>query len=174
MLSKFFIERPVLANVIAILTLVIGAVALFRLPVRNDTTHIPWVTFTDPELAKVGLTEAEAREAHGGAIEVYRFPFGESDRALADGKPAGLVKAVVGRRGRILGCAIVGAQAGELIHPWALAISAGLKIRHMARYVAPYPTLGEAGKRAAGTYFSPRLFGNPWVKRAVRLLAKLG
>ena len=148
--------------------------ALFRLPVWNRTAHIPWVTFTDPELANVGLTEVEAREAYGGAIEVHRLPFEESDRALAEGKPKGLVKAVVSRRGRILGCAIVGAQAGELIHPWALAISAGLKIKHMAGYVAPYPTLGEAGKRAAGAYFSPRLFESTRVKWVVRLLAKLG
>ena len=148
--------------------------ALFRLPVWNRTAHIPWVTYTDPELANVGLTETQARERFGDAIEVHRFPFKDSDRALAEGKPAGLVKAVFGRRGRILGCAIVGAQAGELIHPWALAISTGLRAKQMAGYVAPYPTLGEAGKRAAGVYFAPRLFENPLVKRVVRLLAKLG
>ncbi|MFQ5567998.1 MAG: dihydrolipoyl dehydrogenase family protein, partial [Paracoccaceae bacterium] len=148
--------------------------ALFRLPVRNRTGHIPRVTFTDPEIAQAGLTEPEARARYGDAIEVHRVSFAESDRALADGKPGGLVKVVTGRRGRILGCAIVGAQAGELIHPWALALSSGLKIGAMAGYVAPYPTLGEAGKRAAGAYFTPRLFANRWVRLAVRLLARLG
>jgi pyruvate/2-oxoglutarate dehydrogenase complex dihydrolipoamide dehydrogenase (E3) component len=148
--------------------------ALFRLPVTNRTDHIPRVTFTDPEIAQAGLTEAEARERFGEAIEVHRFPFAESDRALADGKPEGLVKAITGRRGQILGCTIVGAQAGELIHPWALALTSGLKIKAMAGYVAPYPTLGEAGKRAAGAYFTPRLFGNRWIKLAIRLLARLG
>ena len=148
--------------------------ALFRLPVTNRTDHIPRVTFTDPEIAQVGLTEAEAREGFGDAVEVHRFAFAECDRALADGKPVGLVKAVIGRRGRILGCSIAGAQAGELIHPWSLALASGLKIGAMAGYVAPYPTLGEANKRAAGAYYTPRLFASRWVKLAVRLLARFG
>ncbi len=148
--------------------------ALFRLPVTNRTGHIPRVTFTDPEIAQVGLTEAEAREQHGDAVEVHRFPFSESDRALTEAKPEGLVKAVTGRRGRILGCSIAGAQAGELIHPWALALASGRKIGARAGYVAPYPTLSEAGKRAAGAYYAPRLFANRWVRLAVRLLARLG
>ncbi|MHA1537652.1 MAG: dihydrolipoyl dehydrogenase family protein [Alphaproteobacteria bacterium] len=148
--------------------------ALFRLPVTNRTGHIPRVTFTDPEIAQAGLTEAEARAQFGDAVEVHRFAFAGSDRALADGKPEGLVKAITGRRGRILGCSIAGAQAGELIHPWALALASGLKIGAMAGYVAPYPTLGEANKRAAGAYYTPRLFGNRWIKLAVRVLARLG
>lgn len=148
--------------------------ALFRLPVRAGTDHIPRVTFTDPEIAHAGLSEAEARERHGDGVEVHRFPFARNDRAVAEGATAGLVKVVVGRRGRILGCSIVGHGAGELIHPWALALSAGLGIKAMADYVAPYPTLGEAGKRAAGAYFIPRLFGRPWIRRLVGLLARLG
>ena len=148
--------------------------ALFRLPVTNRTGHIPRVTYTDPEVAQAGLTEAEAREQFGDAVEVHRFSFAASDRALAEGKPEGLVKAMTGPRGRILGCSIVGVQAGELIHPWALALASGLKIGAMAGYVAPYPTLGEAGKHAAGAYYTPRLFGNRWIKLAVRLLARLG
>jgi pyruvate/2-oxoglutarate dehydrogenase complex dihydrolipoamide dehydrogenase (E3) component len=148
--------------------------ALLRLPVTNRIDHIPRVTFTDPEIAHAGLTEAEAREQFGDAVEVHRFAFAENDRALAEGKPEGLVKAITGRRGRVLGCSIVGAQAGELIHPWALALASGLKIKAMAGYVAPYPTLGEASKRAAGAYYTRRLFGNRWIKLAVRLLARLG
>ncbi len=148
--------------------------ALFRLPVSNRTGHIPRVTFTDPEIAQVGLTESEARSQFGDAVEVHRFAFAENDRALADGKPEGLVKAVTGRRGRILGCSIAGAQAGELIHPWALALASSLKIGAMAGYVAPYPTLGEAGKRAAGAYYTQRLFANRWIRMAVRMLARFG
>ena len=145
--------------------------ALFRLPVTAHTDHIPRVTYTDPEISQVGLTEAEAREQHGDAIEVHRFPFAENDRALAEGKPDGLVKVVIGRRGRILGCSIVCPLAGELIHPWALALASGLKIKAMAGYVAPYPTLGEASKRTAGAYYTSRLFSNRWIKLAVRLLS---
>jgi len=148
--------------------------ALFRLPVTDRPELMPRVTYCDPEIAQAGLTDAEARERHGAGVEVHRFPFAENDRALAAGKTEGFVKAVVGRRGRILGCSIVGSQAGELIHPWAMALASGLKIKAMAGYVAPYPTLGEAGKRAAGAYYAPRLFGSRWVRLAVRLLARLG
>jgi pyruvate/2-oxoglutarate dehydrogenase complex dihydrolipoamide dehydrogenase (E3) component len=147
--------------------------ALFRLPVRIDGGIVPWVTYTDPELAQAGLTEAAARDRHGH-VEVAHFPFAESDRARAELRTEGLVKAVIGRRGRILGASIVGAHAGELIQPWALALSARLKIGAMAGHVAAYPTLGEVSKRAAGGYFAPRLFGSRTVRSAVRLLARLG
>jgi pyruvate/2-oxoglutarate dehydrogenase complex dihydrolipoamide dehydrogenase (E3) component len=144
--------------------------ALFGLPARARTDHIPRATFTDPEIAQVGLTEAEARARHGERLTVVRWPFHENDRALAEGRGEGLVKVmVVG--GRPVGAGIAGPQAGELIAPWALAISAGLKMSAVAGAVLPYPTLAEAGKRAAGAYFTPRLFGNPlvmWVVRAVQ------
>ncbi|MEM7058227.1 MAG: FAD-dependent oxidoreductase [Pseudomonadota bacterium] len=148
--------------------------ALFRLPIKNRTDLIPWVTYIDPEVAQVGLTEAEARASHGDVVEVAHFEFAENDRARAELKTDGLVKAIVGKRGKILGCSMVGAQAGELIQPWALALSKGLKIGDMAGHVAAYPTLGEVSKRAAGAYFAPRLFESDRVKWIVRLLAKLG
>jgi len=84
-----------------------------------------------------------------------------------------MIKVVTGRKGRILGASIVGPRAGELIHPWVLAIQEGLKIGAMARLVMPYPTLGEVGKRAAGSYFLPTLFGER-SKRLVRLLRRFG
>ncbi len=146
--------------------------ALFRLPVKAEGV-VPRVVFTDPELAQVGLTEAEAREKHGGGLEVIRVPYAESDRARAEGLDEGLVKLMVAK-GRPVGAGIVGAQAGELIQTWTLAMSAGVKLSAVAGMVAPYPTLGELNKRAAGAHFTPRLFGSPWVKRAVRALSKLG
>ena len=148
--------------------------ALFRLPVSNRTDLIPRVTFTDPEVAQVGLTEAEARAAHGDRVEVHRFAFAENDRARAERATDGLVKMVVGRRGRILGCSMAGRHAGELIQPWALAVSKGLKVGDMAGHVAAYPTLGEVSKRVAGAYYAPRLFRSDRVKWIVRLLARLG
>ena len=148
--------------------------ALFRLPVKNRTDHIPWVTYTDPEVAHVGLTEAQAREEHGDRVEIARFDMAENDRARAELKTDGFAKAVIGKRGKILGCSIVGASAGELIQPWALAVSKGLKVGDMAGHVAAYPTLGEVSKRAAGAYFTPRLFESDRVKWIVRLLARLG
>mgnify|MGYP002624601758 CR=1 FL=1 len=97
----------------------------------------------------------------------------ENDRALAERATDGLIKVVTRGNGRILGASIVAPGAGEMIHPWVLAMSAGLKIASMASYVAPYPTLGEISKRAAGSYYTPRLFGDG-TRRLVRLLLKLG
>ena len=127
--------------------------ALFRLPVRNRTDIIPWVTYTDPELAHVGLSEAEAHKISGGSVKILRHPFQDNDRAHTEAKTAGLVKAIVAKNGKILGVSIVGAGAGDNIHPWVLALSQGLKIKSMATAVMPYPTRGEASKRAAMSYY---------------------
>ncbi len=144
---------------------------LFCLPAKATNRHIPWATYTDPELAQVGLTEAEARERHGNDLEVVRFGFDGNDRAIAEGGTDGLVKVMV-VRGRPVGASIVGSQAGELIQVWALAIANRLKVGAVAAMVAPYPTRGEANKRAAGVYFAPKLFENPKVKRVVRLVQR--
>ena len=148
--------------------------ALFRLPVRTRAEMIPRVTYLDPEVAHIGLTETQAREQHGRRVEITRFRFAENDRARAERRTEGLAKAVIGRRGRILGCSIVGAGAGDLIQPWALALYKGLKIGDMAGHVVPYPTRGEISKRVAGAYFAPRLFESNKLKWIVGLLARLG
>jgi len=140
--------------------------ALFGLPSKAKNSHIPWATYTDPEIAQVGLTEAQALETHGDAIEVLRFEYAENDRAKAAGKTDGLIKVMV-LKGKPVGASIAGAQAGELIQTWALVIANGLKIGAVATMVAPYPTLGEINKRAAGQYYTPRLFESPRVKRIV-------
>jgi len=148
--------------------------ALFRLPAKIDDRAVPWVTFTDPELAHVGLTEAQARTRAGrGGIRVLRWPFAENDRAQAERATDGFVKAVTTPRGRILGATIVGARAGELIHLWALAIGQDLKIGAIANMIAPYPTLGEASKRAAGSFYMPALFSER-TRRLVRFLGLFG
>jgi len=146
--------------------------ALFRLPARADMRLIPSVTYSDPELAQVGLTEAAARAA-GHAVQVLRWPFADNDRAQTERATAGLVKAVVTPQGRILGAAIVGRQAGELIQTWQLAMANGLKVGALATLVAPYPTLGEASKRAAGSFYTPRLFSKQ-TRRLVRFLRWFG
>ncbi len=145
---------------------------LFRLPAKVKTHAIPWVTYTDPELAHVGLTEAQARKEHG-KIGVLRWPFGENDRAQSAHATDGLVKVITGRKGRILGATMLGPHAGDLIHPWVLAIAGGLKIGAMAGAIVPYPTYSEVSKRAAGSYYIPALTGKR-TKRIVRLLARLG
>lgn len=145
--------------------------ALFGLPARA-TAMIPHVTYTDPELAQAGLTEREARAAHGDAVRVLRWPFAENDRAQAEGRTEGLVKIVTGRRGLILGAGIAGPGAGELIQPWILALERGLKISAMAGTVLPYPTRGEAGRRAAIGYFAG-FASNPLLRRVLDLIGRL-
>ena len=146
--------------------------ALFRLPAKVKTELIPWVTFTEPELAQIGLTEDQARQQHG-AIQVFRWPYHENDRAQAERATEGFIKVVTDKKGRILGTGIAGRAAGELIQIWSLAISQGLKIKDLTSWIAPYPTLGEISKRAAmGTYALSA--GKPLVRKAVGLLRKLG
>jgi pyruvate/2-oxoglutarate dehydrogenase complex dihydrolipoamide dehydrogenase (E3) component len=132
--------------------------ALFGLPAKVDYKALPWVTYADPELAHAGLTEAEALKA-GHAPQVLSWSFALNDRAQAERATDGLAKIVLGKGGKILGATIVGPRAGELIGTWGLAISAGLKIGAVASAVLPYPTLAEVSKRAAGSYYTPKLFG---------------
>jgi pyruvate/2-oxoglutarate dehydrogenase complex dihydrolipoamide dehydrogenase (E3) component len=146
--------------------------ALFRLPVKIDTIPIPRVTYTDPELAAVGLSEEEARARHR-AIRILRFPFSENDRARAGRETAGHIKAVVTPRGRILGCAIAGPHAGELIVPWGLALSKNLKIQDLAGLVFPYPTLSEVTKRVAVEFLRPSA-QNPWLRRLIGVVRRFG
>lgn len=145
--------------------------ALFGLPSKAKTEHIPWATYTDPEIAQVGLNEADARERFGERLEVARFDYGENDRARAERLTTGLIKVMV-VRGRPVGVSIVGAQAGELISLWSLAIANRLRMSAIAAMVAPYPTIGEINKRVAGAYFAPRLFQSDRVKWAVRLVQR--
>ena len=141
------------------------------MPAKNREDHIPWATYTDPEIAQVGLTEAQAREQYGEKLFVARYAFHENDRLIAEGKTTGLIKVMV-VKGKPIGASIVGAQAGELVGMWAMAIANGLKMSAIANTVLPYPTVSEVNKRAASAYFTPKLFENPWVKRIVRLVQR--
>ncbi|MEM7721513.1 MAG: FAD-dependent oxidoreductase, partial [Pseudomonadota bacterium] len=146
---------------------------LLGLPAKAKTSHIPWATYTDPELAQVGLTEAEAKAKHGDKVFIAKAEFEHNDRAIATGQNEGFVKVMV-VKGRPIGATIVGPQAGELIQIWALAIASNLKMSAISGMVAPYPTLGEINKRAAGAYFSPKLFDSALVKTVVRFVQRFG
>lgn len=146
--------------------------ALFRLPAKADHRVIPWVTFASPELAQVGMTETEARKTHGD-IRILRWPYHENDRARAQHQTDGLIKAIITPKGHILGAGIAGANAGELIHTWVLAMTQKVKIGAIASMIAPYPTLGEISKRAAGSFYTPSLFSER-TKCIVRFLARFG
>jgi len=145
--------------------------AVFKLPAKVKLDHVPWVTYTDPELSQAGLTEAQAREQFGDAVKVLKWDFAENDRAQAEGETEGLIKVVTTSKGKILGAGIVGPRAGELIAPWVLAMEQGLKIGAMASTIAPYPTLGEISKRVAGSYYTASLFSDR-TRKIVRFLLK--
>ncbi len=146
--------------------------ALFKLPAKADHSAVPWVTYTDPEMAHVGLTEADARKAHGDSIKVLRWGFDENDRARAERRTEGMAKVIADKAGTILGASIAGVNAGELLGPWILAVGQKQKIGTMAQFIAPYPTLTEVSKRAAGAYYTPTLY-SPRARFVVRLLMRL-
>jgi len=144
---------------------------LFRLRVRRDAAAIPRVTFTQPELAHVGMSEAEATAVRGARI--LRWPYSENDRAQAERTTDGFIKLTADGRGKLLGATVVGENAGEMINLYALALSKGLGVRDLAGFVAPYPTFAEIGKRAAITYFASAA-RKPAVRRLVRFLRIFG
>ncbi|MGI4976100.1 MAG: dihydrolipoyl dehydrogenase family protein [Janthinobacterium lividum] len=143
--------------------------AVFRLPARVSRV-VPRVTYTTPELAQVGLTAAEARAA-GHAVEVLRWDMAENDRAVCEADTRGLALLVVSR-GRLLGAGIAAPHAGEAIGTWALALEQRARLSALAGMMVAYPTRAEAGKRAAGNFYTPRLFSGR-TRRLARLLARL-
>ena len=145
---------------------------LFRLPAKVDYSALSWVTYTDPELAHVGMTEVQAKEKHGD-IRVLRHSFAENDRAQAELETDGMAKVITTAKGVIVGASIVGPHAGELLQSWILPIQKKMKIGAVAGLIIPYPTLGEVNKRAAGSYYTPKLFSEK-TKKIVRFLLKLG
>jgi len=145
--------------------------ALFRMPARMDKGAIPRVTYTDPELAWVGLTETDAAQ-QGRAVRIQQWPFTDNDRARCERATEGMVKVVATPRGRVLGAGVVSRDAGEMIQPWVMAIRHGLRVGALAGMVVPYPTRTEASKRAAGAFLAPLLFSDR-TRGVVRLLSWL-
>ncbi len=143
---------------------------LFKQAAKVDYSALPWVSYTEPELAQVGLTEAMAEE-QGLSVKAVRWDFSEMDRAVAERAKSGFVKILVNKQGRVVGATIVGKGAGELLQPWALAIATKMKLATMAGHIAPYPTFSEINKRVAGAYFTPRLFSKS-TQRLVRFLLR--
>jgi pyruvate/2-oxoglutarate dehydrogenase complex dihydrolipoamide dehydrogenase (E3) component len=145
--------------------------AVLGLPARAKAA-LPRVTYTEPELAQIGPTEAEARATHGQALSVLRQDFSHMDRAITDQTTEGFIKLMI-VKGRPIGATLVGAHAGEQISLWALVLAGRVKLSTIAGMVAPYPTLSEISKHVAGAYFSPRLFGSAWIKTLVRVVQRL-
>ena len=146
--------------------------ALFPVRANIDYRVIPWCTYTDPELAHVGLTEAEARDRHGPSVSAHVYDIGNLDRAIAERAAMGRVKIVVGKGGRILGGHILAPGAGTMIAEISLAMKAGVKLGTLASLVHPYPTMSEGVKRTADAYRRSTLTG--WRKSAVDLALRIG
>jgi len=145
---------------------------LFKARTAADAMPMPSVVFTDPELAQIGLTESEARARYGNGVTIARWGFHDNDRAHAQRDTDGFCKLVIGKGGKLLGATIVGAEAGELIAPIALAMASRLSVRALTAPILPYPTRGEIVKRAAGAHFTPTVF-SPATRAIVGALKRI-
>ncbi len=144
--------------------------ALIKVPMKIDHKHVPWATFTDPELAHIGSSEEDLKR-QGVDFETYRFPFSKIDRAITDGNTNGLIKIYAKKwSGKILGASVVGAHAGEIISEYALAMKNGVSLRDFADTIHPYPSYGLGARRAADQWYirnqSETLV--KWIKRIFR------
>ncbi len=139
---------------------------------KTNYGALPWVTYCDPELAHVGASEDDARKKHGDDVQLLKVEMKANDRAQTELATIGAVKVVAHRNGAVLGVSILDSHAGEMVHLWGLVIASGMKLKQVARMIAPYPTLGEASKSAAGEFYKPRLF-SALSRRVVRLFSHL-
>jgi dihydrolipoamide dehydrogenase len=144
--------------------------AVFRVPKKTDYRVVPWVTYTDPELARVGLTEQQARDK-GIEPVVLRFPFKDIDRAITDRETSGFTKLVVHKR-KILGASILGPHAGELVHEIALVMKTGADIGDISATIHAYPTLSQVHRRTVNTWYGRKLF-SPGTRRLVKWISRL-
>jgi pyruvate/2-oxoglutarate dehydrogenase complex dihydrolipoamide dehydrogenase (E3) component len=145
--------------------------AIFRLPRKTDYTLLPWCTYSDPELASIGMNEKAAAAANI-SYSVWTEKFEDNDRSLAEGEPDGKIKMILDEKQAPIGVQIVGPRAGEIINEWVAALNGKVKLSSLASAVHPYPTIGEINKRVAGTYFSPKIFSDR-VKKGLKLFFNL-
>lgn len=131
--------------------------AVFRLPRKADTTWLPWCTYTDPELASIGLNERAAAAA-GIETRIWTEAFADNDRSLAEGRAEGRIKLILDKKEKPLGVQIFGPRAGDLIAEWVAALNGGVKLPSLASAIHPYPTLGEISKRVTASVFAPKIF----------------
>ena len=144
---------------------------LFRLPAKVDTNAIPWVTYTEPEIAHVGLLVEDAEKRRD--VCITSSSFSDNDRAVVAGATTGQITVITNKKGRVLGTTIVGTEAGELILPWVIAVREKKSLRMFTDTIIPYPTLSEISKRVAGEFYKPQLFSHK-TRGLVRFLLKFG
>lgn len=146
--------------------------AILPVKAKADFRALPWVTFTDPEIAHLGLTSEEAKREHGAShIKVWKTPFKTLDRAIIEGETAGFTQVVTTGSGVILGVHIIGPHAGELIASFLPAVREGALLQEFAEMIFPYPTLAEIGHRAGNEVYE-ELLGSKTVQTALKWLPK--
>jgi len=146
---------------------------LFKLPAKVDYNLVPWTTFTDPEVAHVGITEKEAREK-GINLSIYKFDYGEVDRAITEVEVNGFVKIITtGWKGKIIGGHIIGPNSGELIHELIIAVKKGLTVKDISSTIHVYPTLAMGTRQASDQYFFQKLFSSGMVQRIARFIVRV-
>jgi pyruvate/2-oxoglutarate dehydrogenase complex dihydrolipoamide dehydrogenase (E3) component len=145
--------------------------AIFHLPRKVDYTFLPWCTYTDPELASIGMNEKAAEDA-GIEYAVWTEEFKGNDRSLAEGERVGKIKMILDAKEKPIGVQILGPQAGELLSEWVAVLNGKMKLSTLASAVHPYPTLGEINKRVAGNFFSPKIFSER-VKKGLKFFFNL-
>jgi len=145
--------------------------AIFHLPRNADYTFLPWCTYTDPELASIGMNEKRAKAA-GIGYSVWTEEFKDNDRSLAEGEKVGKIKMLLDEKEKPIGIQILGPRAGDLVGEWVAAVNGKVKLSTLASAVHPYPTLGEINKRVAGTFLSPKIFSDK-VRKGLRFFFHL-
>ncbi|UCD89530.1 MAG: FAD-dependent oxidoreductase [Desulfobacterales bacterium] len=145
--------------------------AIFRIPRKTDYTYLPWCTYTDPELASIGMNEKAARKA-GIDYSVWTEAFKDNDRSLAESEKVGQIKMILDEKEKPIGVQILGPHAGDLLGEWVAALNGKVKLSTLASAVHPYPTIGEINKKVAGTFFSPKIFSDK-VKKGLKFFFHL-
>lgn len=145
--------------------------AIFHLPRRADYTFLPWCTYTDPELASIGINEKAARSANID-YSVWTEEFKNNDRSLAEGEKVGKIKMILDENEKPIGVQILGPHAGDLINEWVAVLNGKVKLSTLASAVHPYPTIGEINKKVAGTFFSPKIFSDK-IKKSLKFFFHL-
>ena len=145
--------------------------AVLPIPIKKKVNHahVPWSTFTDPELARSGVTEEEAREKYGDRIRVYRYPYEKVDRAKTDLAEKGMVKIIVSRKGKIMGIHVLGNHAADLMHEVLLAKTLGVNFDKIQKMIHAYPTYGDVIKRPSGQFYADKLRDNFFIKLIQKL-----
>jgi pyruvate/2-oxoglutarate dehydrogenase complex dihydrolipoamide dehydrogenase (E3) component len=150
---------------------IVIANAVFRLPRKVNYTWLPWVTYTDPELASIGMNETMAQKA-GIDYTVFTEAFKDNDRALAEGETEGRIKLLLDDKEKPIGVQILGPGAGNLISEWVAAFNGNVKLSTLAGAIHPYPTIAEINKRVAGTFLSPKIF-SPTIRKGLKFFFNL-